>query len=346
MMIRAQIVAIEYYLPEQTLDNEELARLYPEWTAQAIEDKTGVRTRHIAAPDETASDMAIRAAQQLFDRGLCAPPDIDFVLLCTQCPDYLLPTSACLIQDQLGIPKKSGAFDFNLGCSGFVYGLAVARGLIETGLAQNILLLTADTYSKLIHPMDRSARTLFGDAAAATLIQGRDSADTSSPLIGPFVFGTDGSGGEHLIVPASGMRLRRTTTTALAQTDNQGNTRSQEQLYMNGPAILTFSMRAVPEAVEMLLAQSGLTRENIDLFLFHQASKFMLEILRKKCKLAPERFVIDMADKGNTVGSTIPIALADAQRKGQLKPNAKAMLVGFGVGLSWGATLAVLPERI
>jgi len=343
LMIRAQIEAIDYYLPETILTNEELEQLYSGWSPAVVREKTGIQGRHIAAKDETASDMAVKAAQKLFDRNACTPADIDFVMLCTQSPDYFLPTSACLIQNRLRIPKKCGAFDFNLGCSGFVYGLAIARALIENGLAGNILLLTADTYSKFIHPMDRSVRTVFGDAASATLIGGVETNGAGEALIGPFVFGTDGSGADLLMVPAGGLREPHSSQTAVEQTDEKGNTRSRDHLFMNGPAILTFSMSAVPALVEKLLSESGLDRENIDAFVFHQANKLMLEVLRKACNIPPGRFVVDLEDKGNTVGSTIPIALANAFRGGTIKPQARVMLVGFGVGLSWAGALSVLP---
>jgi 3-oxoacyl-[acyl-carrier-protein] synthase-3 len=345
-MIRAQIAAIEYYLPETVLTNDDLAQLYPDWPAKLVVEKTGIQSRHIAARDETAADMAVKAAQKLFDRNLCAPQDIDFVLLCTQSPDYFLPTSACLIQDQLHIPKTCGAFDFNLGCSGFVYGLAVSRALVENGLAANVLLLTADTYSKFIHPLDRSVRTLFGDAATATLIRRVETDVSGQPLIGPFVFGTDGSGANLLIVPAGGLRRPHSDETAREQTDPKGNTRSSANLYMNGPAILSFSMAAVPALVERLLSESGMDRDSIDAYVFHQANKMMLDALRKRCSIPSERFVVDLEDKGNTVGSTIPIALVDGCRAGTIKPKARVMLVGFGVGLSWAGALSVLPESL
>jgi 3-oxoacyl-[acyl-carrier-protein] synthase-3 len=343
-IMRAQIAAIEYYLPETVLTNDDLAQLYPAWPARLVEEKTGIKTRHIAGEDETAADMAIKAAQKLFDRNICGPDDIEFVLLCTQSPDYFLPTSACLIQNRLRIPKTCGAFDFNLGCSGFVYGLAVSRALIENGLAANVLLLTADTYSKYIHPMDRSVRTLFGDAATATLVRRVETNGSDGTLIGPFVFGTDGSGADLLIVPAGGLRLPCSDQTSVEEIDEKGNTRSKNNLLMNGPAILTFSMSAVPALVEKLLLKSGMDRDGVDTFVFHQANKLMLDVLRKQCNIPSERFVVDLNDKGNTVGSTIPIALTDAFRAGKIKPKARVMLVGFGVGLSWAGALTVLPE--
>ena len=290
--------------------------------------------------------MAVKAAQKLFDRNKCGPEDIDFVLLCTQTPDYFLPTSACLIQDRLRIPKTCGAFDLSLGCSGFIYGLAVSRALIENGLAANVLLLTAETYSKIIHPTDRAVRTIFGDAATATLVRRVEADDSCGAPIGPFVFGTDGSGADLVIGPAGGFRLPRSAQTAVEHTDDKGYARSKDNLHMNGLAIIAFSMTAVPALVEKLLLESGIDRDGVNAFVFHQANKMMLEELRKQCDIPPERFVVDLEDKGNTVSSTIPIALVDARRTGMIKPRATVMLVAFGVGLSWRGALAQLPETL
>lgn len=334
--MHAQLAAIAYHLPEQVLTNAMLAEEFPEWSVEKIEEKTGIASRHIAGKDECSSDLAVAAAERLFAGGACRPEEIDFVLLCTQSPDYFLPTSACLVQQRLGIPSSAGALDFNLGCSGYIYGLSLARGLIETEQAQNVLLLTAETYSKYIHPEDKSVRTLFGDAAAATLVR---RAAQPAPAIGPFVFGTDGSGAQNLIVPAGAMRRRAVAVGVGAQTDEFGNVRTEEHLYMNGPEIFTFTMRAVPQAVDALLAKAGVTMETVDLFVFHQANQYMLDHLRKKIKIPQEKFVYALRETGNTVSSTIPIALTSAQQSGQLQPGQQVMLVGFGVGYSWGAAL-------
>jgi 3-oxoacyl-[acyl-carrier-protein] synthase-3 len=342
----AQISAIEFHLPEQVLANDELADIYSGWTAEAIEHKLGVRTRRVAAPEETSADLAVQAAEKLFDRDPSLRSHVDFVIFCTQEPDHFIPTTACLLQHRLGLSQASGAFDFNLGCSGFIYGLSLARGLIETSQASNILLLTANTYSKFINRKDRVTRPLFGDGAAATLVQAVESERGTKPRIGPFVFGTDGSGGDLLIVPAGAMRMPPSAETAVEHTDSKGGTRSKNQLYMHGPGVFSFSVERVPPLVQDLLDAAELERDDIDLFVFHQANKFMLERLRKQCSIAPRRFMIDMLDRGNTVASTIPIALVDAQESGLLKPNSRVMLVGFGVGLSWAATIAHLPERI
>ncbi len=335
--MKAAIRAIEYYLPEKAVTTEQLSAEFPEWSVQKIDEKTGIQARHIAGEDECSSDLAVAAAQKLFASGVCAAHDIDYVLLCTQSPDYFLPTTACLIQDRLGIPTSAGALDFNLGCSGFVYGLGLAQGLIESGQAANVLLLTAETYSKFIHPRDRSVRTIFGDAAAATLLS---AVEADGPLIGPFVFGTDGRGANNLIVPTGGLRRARTAETAREITDDSGSVRTQDHLFMDGAEIFNFTLKAVPQSVCQLLERSRKTLEEIDLFVFHQANRYMLEHLRRKIKVPQDKFCVAMSHCGNTVSSTIPIALKHAQLEGRLKPGDLTMLVGFGVGYSWAAGLA------
>ena len=334
--MRAVIKAIAYYLPEKVLDNNQLALEWGTWSAERIEGKTGIKTRHIAQENECASDLAVKAAQNLFARGACALSEIDFLLLCTQSPDYFLPTTACLLQTRLGLSTSCGALDFNLGCSGFIYGLGLAKGLIETGQARNVLLITAETYSKFVHPQDRSVRTLFGDAAAAVLVSGIESEEC---LIGPFVYGTDGTGAENLIVPTGGMRNPPVPNPDVTE-DSDGNRRTINNLYMNGPEIFNFTLKTVSPSVHQLLRISGKRFEEIDFYIFHQANQYMLQYLRKKLRIPVEKFPIIMSDCGNTVSSTIPIALDTLCREGKLQPGHLIMLVGFGVGYSWAATLA------
>ena len=199
-----------------------------------------------------------------------------------------------------------------------------------------MLLLTAETYSKFLNRGDRSVRTIFGDAAAATLLVAKDS---PAPLIGPFVYGTDGSGGANLIVPAGGLRRPRSPETAVPQEDEGGNTRSPDDLYMNGAEIFNFTIAAVPESVHALMQKAGCALEDIDLAVFHQANKYMLDHLRKRMKIPAEKFQVTMSHCGNTVSSTIPIALKHAACEGPLRSGSLVLLVGFGVGYSWGATL-------
>lgn len=331
--MQAAIRAIEYYLPDDVLATEDLAAAYPEWSVSRIEEKLGIRERHISRPDQCSSDLGIAAARLLFASGRCSPGEVDFLLFCTQSPDYFLPTTACIVQDALGIPRSAGALDFNLGCSGFIYGLSLAKGLIETGQARNVLLITAETYSKFIHPADRSVRTIFGDAGAATFISGIAAQEQA---IGPFVFGTDGRGARNLIVPAGGMR-NRTAGSAPAK-DDEGNLRSPDNLYMNGGELFNFTMREVPDCFNALMKKANAAIEDFDLFVFHQANRYMLDHLRRSLHIPKERFYFSMEHCGNTVSSTIPIALKNALSEGLLKEGQKVALLGFGVGYSWGAT--------
>ena len=338
--MRAAISDIEYYLPEYVLTTEVLSQEFPEWSVAKIDEKTGIRQRHIAAPTECASDLAVRAAEKLFQSGACDPGDIDYLLLCTQSPDYFLPTTACLVQKRLGLATSTGAMDFNLGCSGFVYGLGLAQGIIETGQACTVLLLTAETYSKFLHPRDRSVRTIFGDAAAATLLRG---VEDDRNFLGPYVYGTDGGGAENLMVRTGAMRNPRTVESAQPVTDDSGNVRTLDHLYMNGAEIFNFTISEVPKTVTRLLQRAGLAFSEIDLFVFHQANRFMLEHLRKSMRIPPERFYTAMSHCGNTVSSSIPIALKHALAEHKLRSGQLAVLVGFGVGYSWGATIARIP---
>ncbi len=337
--MQAFIRGIETYLPSKVVSNEDLAREFPDWSVERIASKTGIDQRHIASSGECASDLAFAAATGLFERGVCASSEIDYILLCTQSPDYFLPTTACLLQQRLGISKQAGALDFNLGCSGYIYGLGMAQGLIATGQATNILLLTAETYSKHLDPQDRSSITIFGDAGAATLISAED--QDEHPAKPAYVYGTDGSGAGHLILRSGGMRERCS--------DPQGEAtdvpkEQQKSLWMNGPEIFHFTLQVVPACVRELLQKAGKQMEDIDLFVFHQANRYMLEHLRKKLEIPEQKFYVSLASCGNTVSSTIPIALESALAEQRLRPGQQVMLVGFGVGLSWAATLLVWPH--
>jgi 3-oxoacyl-[acyl-carrier-protein] synthase-3 len=326
-MKKAQIIAAEYIVPAQRLDNQMLAARFPEWPAEKIDAKLGIKSRGIAAEDEFSSDLAVQAAKKLFATRIISPKEIDFLLFCTQSPDYLLPTSACLIQHRLGLPKSCGALDINLGCSGWIYGVGIAKGLIESNQASNVLFVTGETYSKFLGDSDKGTRTLFGDAGAATLISGVESTQN---CLGPFIYGTDGSGGEHLIVQQSGMRESARARPGYGE------------LYMNGAEIFSFSVREVSKAVQRLLDQAEITLEEVDLFIFHQANSYMLEFLRQRCNIPTEKFYTFFENTGNTVSNTIPIALHHAMKDGKAVPGKQVMFVGFGVGLSWGAFLARL----
>ena len=328
--MKAYIKSISYYLPCKVITNEDLVREFPEWTVDKVAGKVGIKQRHVAAENETASDMATQAAENLFAEHAIDRSSIDFILLCTQSPDYFLPTSACLIQKRLGLRTDIGALDFNLGCSGFVYGLSLAKGLIAANIAKSILLLTSETYTKHIHPKDKGNRTIFGDASAATLISKDGFAS-----IEDFSLGTDGRGAGNLIIKKGGLRYPNAKDDLVF--DEGGNPLSSDYLYMNGGEIFNFSSEAVPVLVEKVLAKNQLSKNEIQLFVFHQANKYMMNYLRKLLDIEPEKFYYCLENTGNTVSSTIPIALYEAQKEGKLKGN--ILLAGFGVGYSWGGVI-------
>lgn len=300
---------ISVALPENRLTNAVLVKLYPEWTEADILAKTGIAERRVVADDETALDLAEKAARQLFAEYAIDPATIDYLVLCTQSSEYRLPSTSCLLQHRLGLPTSVGALTFDHGCSGYIYGLSLAKGLIAGGIASKVLLVTTETYSKFLAPEDKTTRTIFGDGAAATLIAADDLAN-----IAAFSFGTDGGGAEKLIV-RNGV------------------------FAMDGLDIFNFTLSVVPQTIDDVLAKNKLTRDEIDLYVFHQANKFMLDAIRKVTALPKDKFYVNLEQTGNTVSSTIPIALKQLQDAGKLRPGMRVMLMGFGVGLSWGATV-------
>ncbi len=318
--MKTYIRGLAYALPEQVEENEK----------NRLTKKTGILRRHIAAEGELASDLAVQAAEKLFAKGLDRSK-VDFLLFCTESPDYILPPTACLLQNRLGLSKYIGAFDYNLGCSGFVYGLGIAKGFIESGQAKNVLLITAETYSKHIHPQDHSTAPLFGDGASAVWIEGLESEKSG---IRALHYGTDGSGAENLIVPVGGMRnpygVGKKETT-----DQYNNIRDNYHLQMVGSAISEFSLEVVPETLQNVLAEAGLAKEDVDYYVFHQANNFMLKYLQQKCDLLDVPYWNDVAEYGNTVSSSIPIALEDMLKANADKILQNVVIMGFGVGLSW-----------
>lgn len=328
-MQKAYIKAISYYLPQEILTNEGLVKDFPEWTVEKIASKIGVVKRHVSG-SETALDMAFKASEALINENEISRDTIDFILLCTQSPDYKLPSSSCILQDKLGLKKTCGALDYNLGCSGYVYGLSLAKGLIAGGIAKNILLLTSETYTKYIHPKDKGNRTIFGDAATASLIS-----DNGFAEIMDFELGTDGSGAENLIVKTGGARFPNVKNEI--SFDESGVFVSSDNLYMNGGEIFNFTSDMVPVMVSKVLEKNKLKDKDVSLYIFHQANKYMINYLRKIIGIDKERFYEYMQNVGNTVSSSIPIAMKEAQKSGVLKGN--VLLAGFGVGYSYGGVI-------
>ena len=330
--MKAYIKQIECYLPEKVVTNADLEKEFPEWNAEKVAGKIGVLERHVSDENETATDMAYKVAAKLIEESPEVKNDIDFILFCTQSPDYKLPTSACVLQERLGLPSSIGALDFNLGCSGWVYGLALAKGLIYSGVASNVLLITSETYNKYFHPQDKGNKALFGDGAAATLIS-----IEGNVSIGEFVFGTDGKGENNLKVKTGGSRYPYPLNEETV--DENGYLLASDHLYMNGPEIFNFTLDAVPELMTECIKKNGLTEDMIDLYVLHQANKYMLNTIRKVCGISKDRFYVNLEHSGNTVSSTIPIALRNALDDNLIKSNHRVLVAGFGVGYSYGACL-------
>lgn len=332
------IKAIEFYLPQNKITNEDLLKRFPDYDFNKFEKKVGIKNRYWASENETALDLAERACQKLFNR--IDKSEIDYVIYCTQSPEYLLPTTACILQNRLGLSKDIGAFDYNLGCSGYVYGLSLAKGLIESGQCQNILLVTAETYSKYLHPHDKSNRAIFGDGATATLISQDDTEGLKK-----FLFGTDGSGAEKLIIKNGSSRFAYNADADLKTygTDNQY---TDNHLYMNGPEIFNFTADNIPEFTNKIMSKNNINLEDVDFMVFHQANAFMLEFLRKRVHVEKHKFYIDLEDGGNTVSNTIPIALKRMAEKGTWEETATVVVVGFGVGLSWAGGVIEMDTNI
>lgn len=330
------IKAIEYVYAENKITNKNLEVMFPDYDFAKFEEKVGIKNRYWVGENETAFDLALKACEKLFlnhDRQ-----EIDYILYCTQSPEYFLPTSACILQNKLGIKKNIGALDFNLGCSGYTYGVSLAKGLISSGQVKNVLLVTAETYSKYIHPKDRSNRSIFGDAATATLIT-----HSQEEGIGNFLFGTDGSGYDKLIVKNGCSRYPYDSETP-ELTYGTDNVYSDNHLYMNGPDVFNFTNEVVPRFTKEILEVNNTSIESIDQFVFHQANAFMLNFMRKRLKIPSENFFIDMEDGGNTVSCTIPIALKKYSKL--INSESTIIIVGFGVGLSWSGGLIKIKSKL
>lgn len=313
---KLNIEKISYHFPAYFQSNQDLLDLHPDWGVEKVALKTGINKRYIAAENETALDLGFEASNKLFEEFYLDKNSVESLIFVTQSPDYFLPSSACILQNRLSLKNDTLCFDINLGCSGFVSGLAVASGIINSGIVKNCLLVCAETYSKYINDDDRTNKMVFSDAGSACFVEEGD----NNSECGGFVFGTDGAGAEDLIVLGGCARSMQSTP----------------ELYMNGPKVLMFTMREIPPMVENCLRKCKLTHADIDLFVFHQASDLVLSTLKSKLSINDDKIFNNLSEVGNTVSSTIPIALKDALCQGKIKPGNNILLCGFGVGLSWG----------
>ena len=307
-MSGSKISGIEYYLPKKREDNKKLKKINPKWDIKRIYEKTGINNRYISSENENVIDIAEKSIKKLIKKF--PKTKIDFLILVTQTSPYRIPTAACILQERLKLSKNIIAFDMNLGCSGFIYALRVGTSLIESGQANNGIIACADTYTKVVSKKNVQCRPIFSDAAAATLIT-----RSKENKIGPFELGTDGSGYNALELP-------------------QG----KNEVVMNGAKVLTFAMSIVPDNVKMLLKKTKTNINKIDMFVFHQASKYILENINRKLSIPKEKTYENYSKVGNTISASIPIALKDGCKK-KIKNNHKIVVAGYGVGLSWGSAI-------
>ncbi len=333
--MKIKIKDIAYYLPAQVVTNEDLHRENPSWNMDKVEQRAGVQKRYITSEHETALDLAFQACKKLFEKYPDARNQIDGLLFCTQSPDYIMPPNACVLHKLLELPENTFALDYNLACSGFIYGLGMARGLIHTGMAKNVLIVNSETYSKYIHKKDRSVRVIFGDGASASWITSSESDEGITDIL----CATSGYHYDKFIIWAGGSRTPKSEESAQLVEDDSGNVRTKEHMHMQGYEILKFVSNRVPKQVMTLLKRNGLTVGDIDTFFFHQASKMALDSLTRLLRIPQEKVYRNLHEIGNTVSASIPIALRNALDRGIVSKGNKVLLCGFGVGLSWGSAL-------
>jgi 3-oxoacyl-[acyl-carrier-protein] synthase-3 len=329
----SRISAIACHLPDRVVSNRDLMAENPAWNMSVIEQRAGVHSRHIARDGETAFDLAKQACDKLFSAQGQNVSSIDAIIFCTQTPDYIMPPNAHLLHKHLRMPDAVSAFDINLACSGYIYGLAIAHSFIHAGVARRVLLATADTYSRYIHPGDRSARVLFGDGAAVSVIE-RGGEDGLSV----FDLASNGEGYDKFFIPAGGQRLPLSPDTKKESIERSGNVRTPEHIHMDGFAVWSFINSAVPKQILAHLQKRGTTLQDMDQFIFHQASRMTLESLIKILKIPEAKVPMNLGTVGNTVSASIPMCLAQAIRDDRIRRGDRVLLSGFGVGLSYGTT--------
>lgn len=314
-----KISAIEYCLGEKKESGFDLQKDNPDWKIEDIEEKTGIKTRWIASKETTAVDLACNACEKVFEK--VDRNKVDTLLFVTQSPDYFLPSSSCIIQNRVSLKTTTKCFDINLGCSGFIYALSIAAAYIKSGFSDNVLIVCSDTYSRYIDKNDRTNRPVFSDAGSATLLT-----KSYSKRVGPFEFGTDGSNYDKLIVKEGAAKSGFIKN-------------NKPTLYMDGAAVFMFTMSIVSKSIKAFLNKEGVVKEKIDMYIFHQASKVVLDNLQRVLEIPDDSMYKNIRDLGNTVSSSIPIALKDADMNSTIDHEQLILISGFGVGLSWGTCL-------
>lgn len=326
------ISAIEYYLPEKIIDND----FFEHAKNDFLEEKVGIKERHIAAENEFTSDMAAKAVNKLIEKNNINKNELDFIVLCTLSPDYVLPQTSAQVQAICELPTSIYSVDIRMGCTGFVHALSLAQSLIAGMGFKKGLVVTADKFSIYLSYKDFSVDTLFSDSAAAVLVE-------ENPKLFEIMshdFGTDGNGAEHIVVPAGGCRLRISEETSKFEHIKPGIERSKNYLYMNGRQVMKFADKTVPMSAEKVMKKTGVSLDDIDWVIMHQANKFMLEEIGDRCGIPRDKNYINLWNKGNAISSSIPIAMHELLAKHERCNNNRYWLItGFGLGFAWGTTL-------
>lgn len=328
-----KIAEIEYAFPENLITNADIARDNPNWDMSKVSEKTGVLQRYLATENETALDIAIKACEKLFTK--VNKSEIDALIFCTQTPDHIIPPNSYLLHAHFNLSPSLIAFDINQACSGYIYGLLLANSMIISGAAQKILLVNADTYSKYINPKDRSTKTVFGDGAAVSLITKSEKA-SKFPL-----FKIDSAGKEYknFYIPGGGCRIPTSKSSTTLSNDGNDNFTNELNIKMNGYGVLSYYKSAVPKQLTSLLRENNLTTEDLDLIIFHQASKIALQSISLKLRTDPNKIYSNISQVGNLVSASIPVAIKMAEEEDKLARGNIISLCGFGVGFSWGTCI-------
>jgi len=340
------INAISYYLPEKTIDNETIIKEFFEYggeskfeiTSETIFQQCGIKKRYVAELEDTTKDLGNRAAEILFQEWKIDKSKIDYLIFVSDASEYKGPATSCIMQHNLGLAQTTAAIDIQHGCTGFIYGLSIAKAVINAQLAKNVLLVTSDAPTKVIHPEDIELRSIFSDGAAATLISNTKLKNGINAKIEDFIFGTDGQGEKYLWVERSATK-NPPDVAWLKQYEHLPTGLGGGRLKMDSPQIFLFAVRRVPQLVKAILEKHTLKINDIDFFIFHQANGTMLDFLRKRLKIPKEKFIISIEHIGNTVSATLPIALKEMVDDDRIKPGQKILAAGFGIGYSWGATI-------
>ena len=340
--MNSTITAMHYCLPTKRLTNDELVERFGAQQLRSIIKMVGINERRVVQSGVTAADLAYQAARGLITDRKIDPASIDLLIFASQTGDYQIPATACVMHQRLGLAENCAAFDINLGCSSFPYSMSVAHGMIVAGIARRALVLNADAITMVIHPMDRGLVPLHGDAAVATLVEPCSDGDG---FMG-FELGTDGSGYAHLLIPASGARMSRSADTKKEIKDESGIIRTQEHLYMNGPAVFHFSLHKVPAVIKAMLDRFHFTVADLDLVILHQANRTMVDMIYRALEVPAEKRFYFSEMVGNASGASSPMVLAEAWRQGRVRLGSYILLAAFGNGLSWGITIIHWPDNM